>query len=62
MLLRMKGEITSNTIIMGDINTVYQQFPVLEEKYHQPAGSLSGGQQQLVGVARAIVGQPKLLC
>jgi len=47
--------------IMGDIDAVYQQFPVLEEKYRQPAGSLSGGQQQMLAIARALMSRSKLI-
>jgi len=47
--------------IAGDIDAVYQQFPVLEEKYRQPAGSLSGGQQQMLTIARALMSRSKLI-
>jgi branched-chain amino acid transport system ATP-binding protein len=36
-------------------------FPVLEEKLEQPAGSLSGGQQQTLAIGRALMAQPRLL-
>jgi branched-chain amino acid transport system ATP-binding protein len=36
-------------------------FPALEEKLSQPAGSLSGGQQQMVAIGRALMARPKLL-
>ena len=36
-------------------------FPALEEKLHSPAGSLSGGQQQMVAIGRALMAQPQLL-
>jgi branched-chain amino acid transport system ATP-binding protein len=36
-------------------------FPVLEEKWDQPAGSLSGGQQQMLAIARALMAKPKVL-
>jgi branched-chain amino acid transport system ATP-binding protein len=47
--------------IAGDIETIYQQFPVLEEKYRQQAGSLSGGQQQMLAIARALMSRSKLI-
>ena len=47
--------------IAVDINTIYQQFPVLEEKYKQHAGSLSGGQQQMLAIARALMSRSKLI-
>jgi branched-chain amino acid transport system ATP-binding protein len=47
--------------IAGDIDTIYQQFPVLEEKFKQHAGSLSGGQQQMLAIARALMSRSKLI-
>jgi len=40
---------------------VYTLFPVLREKRNQPAGALSGGQQQMVAIGRALMACPKLL-
>ncbi len=39
----------------------YRLFPILEERKHQKAGSLSGGQQQMLAIARALMMEPKLL-
>ena len=47
--------------IIGDIDSVYQQFPALEEKHRKPAGSLSGGQQQMLAIARALMSRSKLI-
>ena len=44
-----------------NLKTVYGWFPKLEERANQAAGTLSGGEQQMVAVARAIIGMPKLL-
>lgn len=43
------------------IADVYQRFPRLKERQNQIAGTLSGGEQQMVAVARALIGMPKLL-
>lgn len=40
---------------------VFELFPILKERRRQPAGSLSGGQQQMLALAQAFVGGPKLL-
>ncbi|MFC7042956.1 ABC transporter ATP-binding protein [Halonotius sp. GCM10025705] len=40
---------------------VYDYFPILEERADQDAGTMSGGQQQMLAIARALVGDPDLL-
>lgn len=47
--------------VSADIERIYDLFPVLKEKRGQPAGTLSGGQQQMLAMGRAIVGKPVLL-
>ncbi len=47
--------------VSADIERIYDLFPVLKEKRRQPAGTLSGGQQQMLAMGRAIVGKPVLL-
>jgi branched-chain amino acid transport system ATP-binding protein len=44
-----------------DLDYVYELFPVLEERGQQLAGTLSGGEQQMVAMARALMSRPKLL-
>ena len=43
------------------IERIYQLFPVLAERRHLPAPSLSGGQQQMCAIARALMSNPRLL-
>jgi branched-chain amino acid transport system ATP-binding protein len=43
------------------ISKVCERFPVLLERMHQPAGTLSGGQQQMLAIARGLMAQPRLL-
>ena len=47
--------------IEKDIRWIYELFPRLEERYWQPAGTLSGGEQQMLAVGRALMSRPKLL-
>jgi branched-chain amino acid transport system ATP-binding protein len=44
-----------------DLEEVYQRFPRLKERKKQKAGSLSGGEQQMVTIGRALMARPKLL-
>ena len=43
------------------LEEVFALFPILRDKQHDPAGSLSGGQQQMVAVARGLMAKPRLL-
>ena len=45
----------------AEIERIYQLFPVLQERRQQMAGTLSGGQQQMLAIGRALMGQPTLL-
>ena len=44
-----------------DLRRIYTLFPILEERGRQRAGSLSGGQQQMLAIGRALMGGPRLL-
>jgi branched-chain amino acid transport system ATP-binding protein len=49
------------TDIAGDIARVYELFPRLKERSKQLAGTLSGGEQQMLAIGRALMARPKLL-
>ncbi len=44
-----------------EINAVYERFPVLQERSAVPAGLLSGGEQQMLAIGRALLAKPRLL-
>ena len=52
---------TDNKAIKEDIDYMYELFPVLKERSTQLAGTLSGGEQQMLAVSRALMARPKML-
>jgi branched-chain amino acid transport system ATP-binding protein len=57
------GAYTRNdrTAIAEDLENVLELFPRLRERFEQKAGTMSGGEQQMLAVARALMARPKLL-
>jgi branched-chain amino acid transport system ATP-binding protein len=47
--------------IAADLAKMFELFPKLKERYHQQAGTLSGGEQQMLAIARALLLRPRLL-
>ena len=47
--------------ITRDLDKIYESFPILKERRGQAAGSLSGGEQQMLAIGRALMANPKLL-
>jgi branched-chain amino acid transport system ATP-binding protein len=47
--------------IRDDIEVLYRDFPILRKRKNQKAGYLSGGEQQMLAIARALMGRPRLL-
>ena len=44
-----------------DIDYIFDLFPILAQRRHQPGGTLSGGEQQMLAISRALMARPKLL-
>lgn len=52
---------TDRTEISRDLEYVYSLFPVLKKRRNQPGGTLSGGEQQMLAISRALMARPRLL-
>ena len=59
--LRMGAYVRSDSDVGRDIDAVFARFPVLAERREQMAGTLSGGEQQMLAIGRALVARPRLL-
>ncbi len=47
--------------VARDLERQFERFPILGERRHQPAGTLSGGEQQMLAIARSLMARPRLL-
>jgi branched-chain amino acid transport system ATP-binding protein len=47
--------------IAADMNHIFERFPILHERRSQAAGTLSGGEQQMLAISRALMSRPKLI-
>jgi branched-chain amino acid transport system ATP-binding protein len=52
---------TDSTAIDSDLQNIYRRFPRLHEREKQLGGTLSGGEQQMLAIARALMAKPKLI-
>ena len=59
--LRMGALSTEDANFDHDVATVFDLFPLLRERSNQRGGTLSGGEQQMLAIGRALMGRPKLL-
>lgn len=59
--LRLGAYTRKDAARADDLDRMYALFPVLKEKRRLPAGNLSGGQQQMLAIARALMARPKVL-
>jgi branched-chain amino acid transport system ATP-binding protein len=59
--LKMGSYLRSKSEVEESLSIVYKLFPVLKERENQIAGTLSGGEQQMLAVGRAVMGKPRLL-
>ncbi|HUR49115.1 MAG TPA: ATP-binding cassette domain-containing protein [Acidimicrobiales bacterium] len=59
--LKMGGYILKSAEVAGEMERVVEYFPWIKERFDQPSGTLSGGEQQQLATARALMSRPELL-
>ncbi len=59
--LQMGATIASEEHFDEDLDAVFKLFPILKERVHQRGGTLSGGEQQMLAIGRALMSRPRLL-
>jgi len=59
--LELGGYLRRDTEIQQDLDKIYELFPRLQEREKQKAGTMSGGEQQMLAIGRALMARPKLL-
>ncbi len=59
--LMVGGHIVAESVMSSGIDMVYEFFPRLAERQSQAAGSLSGGEQQMLAIGRALISRPQIL-
>lgn len=59
--LRLGATIRRDDGVAADIEAAFADFPILGERRHRTAGLLSGGEQQMLAIARALMSRPRLL-
>lgn len=59
--LQMGAAVDGNTHFQQDLERMFTLFPRLKERLHQRGGTLSGGEQQMLAIARALMTRPRLL-